>query len=125
MILDDDAKFAYECIQNEFADNEKVQEELRQIMTEENKQLNKRLSDIEAQALGLQKDAMDNLTDINSGAVVSKEKTEQFQENVEKAMLSVPHETFTDNKMQYKGGKIIPIDWKDVKKNELVSTGRK
>ena len=89
MILDDDAKFAYECIQNEFADNEKVQEELRQIMTEGNKQLNKRLSDIEAQALGLQKDAMDNLTDINSGAVVSKEKTEQFQENVEKAMQRI------------------------------------
>ena len=118
MITEEDAKWAHECIQNEIADDAKAQKELRQVMTEGNKELSNRLGDIEAQSLGLQNDGMGNLTDIGSGAAASEEMDEQ-------AILNVPHETFTDNKMQYKNGKVIPIDWKDVKKSQLVSTGRK
>ena len=127
MITEEDAKFAHECIQNEIADDAKAQKELRQMMTEDNKifDLRNRLGDIEAQSLGLQKDSMGKLTDIGSGAAASEEMTEQYKANHEQAILNVPHEVFTDNKMQFKSGKIIPIDWKDVKKSELVSTGRK
>ena len=125
MITEEDAKFAYECIQNEIADDAKAQKELRQLMTEGNKELSNRLGDIEAQSLGLQKDGMGNLTDVGSGAAASEEMAEQYKANHEQAILSVPHETFTDNKMQYKNGKVIPINWKDVKKSQLVSTGRK
>lgn len=125
MITEEDAKFAHECIQNEIADDAKAQKELRQLMTEGNKELSNRLGDIEAQSLGLQKDGMGNLTDVGSGAAASEEMAEQYKANHEQAILSVPHETFTDNKMQYKNGKVIPINWKDVKKSELVSTGRK
>mgnify|MGYP003628653478 CR=1 FL=1 len=122
---EEDAKWAHECIQNEIADDAKAQKELRQVMTESNKELNNRLGDIESQALGLQEDGTGNLTDINTGKAASEEMAEQYKANHEQAILSVPHETFTDNKMQYKSGKVIPIDWKDVKKSELVSTGRK
>jgi hypothetical protein len=125
MITEEDAKWAHECIQNEIADDAKAQKELRQVMTEGNKELSNRLGDIEAQSLGLQKDGMGELTDIGSGAAASEEMAEQYKANHEQAILSVPHETFTDNKMQYKNGKVIPIDWKDVKKSQLVSTGRK
>ena len=124
MITEEDAKWAHECIQNEIAADDKAQKELRQVMTEGNKELSNRLGDIEAQSLGLQKDAMGNLTDISSGAAASEEMAEQYKANHEQAILSVPHETFTDNKMQYKNGKVVPIDWKDVKKSQLVSTGR-
>jgi len=125
MITEEDAKWAHECIQNEIADDAKAQKELRQIMTEGNKELSNRLGDIEAQSLGLQNDGTGNLTDIGSGAAASEEMAEQYKANHEQAILNVPHETFTDNKMQYKNGKVIPIDWKDVKKSQLVSTGRK
>ena len=124
MITEEDAKWAHECIQNEIADDAKAQKELRQVMTEGNKELSNRLGDIEAQSLGLQNDGMGNLTDIGSGAAASEEMAEQYKANHEQAILNVPHETFTDNKMQYKNGKVIPIDWKDVKKRDLVSTGR-
>ena len=124
MITEEDAKWAHECIQNEIADDAKAQKELRQVMTEGNKELSNRLGDIEAQSLGLQKDGMGELTDIGSGAAASEEMAEQYKANHEQAILNVPHETFTDNKMQYKNGKVIPIDWKDVKKSQLVSTGR-
>jgi|TARA_R110000824_G_C15180468_1_gene673711 hypothetical protein len=122
---DEDAKWAYECIQNEIANDAKVQKELRQVMTESNKELSNRLGDIEAQSLGLQEDGMGNLTDIGSGATASEEMAEQYKANHEQAILNVPHETFTDNNMQYKDGKIIPIDHKAVKKQQLVSTGSK
>ena len=122
---EEDAKWAHECIQNEIADDAKAQKELRQVMTESNKELNNRLGDIESQALGLQEDGTGNLTDINTGEAASEEMAKQYKANHEQAILNVPHETFKDNKMQYKGGKVIPIDWKDVKKSELVSTGRK
>ena len=124
--FDSDAKWAHECIQNEISDDGKAQKELRQMMTESNKiiDLRSRLGDIEAQSLGIQEDGLGNFTDTETGRAASEETTKQYKANHEQAILSVPHETFTDNKMQYKNGKVIPIDWKNVKKSQLVSTGR-
>lgn len=103
-----------------------AQKELRQLMTESNKitDLRNRLGDIEAQALGLQSDGLGNLSDIATGKEASEEMVKQYEANHEKAILNVPHEVFVDNDMQYKDGKITPIDWKAMEKKRLVSTER-
>ena len=125
--FDSDAKWAHECIQNEISDDGKAQKELRQMMTESNKiiDLRSRLGDIEAQSLGIQEDALGNFSDTETGKAASEETTKQYKKNHQEALLNVPHEEFSNADMQYKSGKIIPIDWKDVKKSQLVSTGRK
>lgn len=127
MITDEDAKYAHSMIQKEIQEDEQAQQELREMMTENNRivDLRNRLSSIEAQALGLQEDGLGNLTDMATGKPASEEIEKQYKSNVEQAILNVPHEVFVENDMQYKGGKIYPIDWKAMKKKEMVSTGRK
>ena len=123
---DEDAKWAHSRIQKAVQEDELAQKELRQLMTESNKitDLRNRLGDIEAQALGLQADGLGNLSDIETGKEASEEMVKQYKANHEKAILNVPHEVFVDNDMQYKDGKITPIDWKAMEKKRLVSTER-
>ena len=123
---DEDAKWAHSRIQKAVQEDELAQKELRQLMTESNKitDLRNRLGDIEAQALGLQADGLGNLSDIETGKEASEEMVKQYEANHEKAILNVPHEVFVDNDMQYKDGKITPIDWKAMEKKRLVSTER-
>jgi|TARA_R100001163_G_C5053826_1_gene190369 hypothetical protein len=123
---DEDAKWAHSRIQKAVQEDGLAQKELRQLMTESNKitDLRNRLGDIEAQALGLQSDGLGNLSDIATGKEASEEMVKQYEANHEKAILNVPHEVFVDNDMQYKDGKITPIDWKAMEKKRLVSTER-
>jgi hypothetical protein len=123
---DEDAKWAHSRIQKAIQEDGLAQKELRQLMTESNKitDLRNRLGDIEAQALGLQSDGLGNLSDIATGKEASEEMVKQYEANHEKAILNVPHEVFVDNDMQYKDGKITPIDWKAMEKKRLVSTER-
>ncbi len=123
---DEDAKWAHSRIQKAVQEDGLAQKELRQLMTESNKitDLRNRLGDIEAQALGLRSDGLGNLSDIATGKEASEEMVKQYEANHEKAILNVPHEVFVDNDMQYKDGKITPIDWKAMEKKRLVSTER-